>query len=367
MTFGKRVKPDEKKAIIITGATSGIGLALSKYFYKLGFSIIACYYNSKESGYEELDNLSTKDKTKRLFLVKLDVRSEKSIENAKEEIDRILMEHGIKLYCLLNNAGLSSDGPFQVTDMDSMRTVLETNYIGTMMVSRKFVHDIIKNKGRIVNVSSIINYFPVTTFSIYGSTKAAVAFFSDSLDQDMKAFGASCCCVFPGNYVANTNIVFTRLRCLNKSLASLTEEEKNLYADMIKSYSESINRVVRAVFRETGADPAKISEIYNVNIEPEMISKEKVNSISAERKKISLLNKILKFLTGGTRGRSLDETGLIEAYDDAVRLLKPYGRNHAGSYGYRNFFGPLLDYLSYTELQSIVKLVHGSKVLKANN
>lgn len=373
--LGKRVKPDGRKAILITGATSGLGLALSKYFYNLGFSVFACYYNDKEPGYAELKAIQDIEEDgefkKKLRLIYMDVRSDESIVRAKDEVESLLNQYGLKLFCLINNAGLASDCAFEWTDKASMRAVMDTNLMGTIMVTKNFTTRIVKDKGRVVNVSSIIQYWPIDSVSIYGCTKSAVAYFSASLNRDLQNYGASCTCVLPGNFIINTNIIYSRIRCINKSIEGLSEEEKILYRDTIERYSKRMIQILRAVIRESDISPEEISKIFDVEIPKEALPLPRTKDKKYSKKPLSMMEEIFNYVVGGVKGKSIEELGLLRAYDDAVRLVKPHGRNHAGTYIYTYFTGPLIDHLSYNTTDKIVdflqSLIRGSNLSNASD
>ena len=356
LRFGARQRPNGTKAIIITGATSGFGLAATKRLYKLGFTVFACYYSDQEPGYAELLGLKLRPidalerakqvvgrsdyKRPSLFLIKMDVRSSESIELSGREIESLLDLHSIRLMGLINNAGNSRDGPFELASAGSIRDLVETNLIGPVMVTKRFVLRLIRSQGRVVNISSGLYPFAGPSQSLYGSVKCALVYFSDSLNEDLEPYGASCHAVVPGNFITNhqSNILYTRVRCLQESLGELSDLERQTYAEKIETYSRSVNHLFRLRLEQDKERPETIARLFKVQI-PDDLSATKPPHLSAPMR---LLCWLLSFLNGGSRSASdLDTSGVVGAYVDSICLRSPPRRLYGGSLGFKYLFGPM--------------------------
>lgn len=345
---GSRVKPDGKRAILITGATSGIGLAIAKHFYKLGFTVIAAYYNDQEPGYNELLELGKLPYTSvskrisskpKMFLVRMDVRSKESIADSSKRVHELLDAQDIKLYCLINNAGISKDGPFEWCCRESIDDILDTNLRGVMLVTREYISDIITNRGRVVNVSSGVFLTPIVTLSTYGSCKSAVAYFSASIDQDIRLYGASSVCVMPGNFISNSNIMYPRIKCLQESMKKLSDNEKNLYQKSLKFHSKLLDRQLKNKLAMSGDDPNHVATFYKLDV-PEL---------SKSKRRPSYIRGLLRWLARQVDGSvarkiPLESSGLTVGFEDAVCLKHPPQTLFAGNYVYSFITGPSIDY-----------------------
>lgn len=358
--YGKRTSPEGQKAIIITGATSGFGLATSKRLYKLGFTVFACYYNEQEPGYAELLDLKLKPfdaETRRklpfdfqrpnLFLIKMDVRLNESIEKAGQEICKLLDNHNMQLYCLLNNAGTSCDGPFELSTRSSISNMIDTNMTGVIMVTKQFILRIIKNKGRVVNVSSGVYLFPGRALTIYGATKSAVAYFSDALNEDLKPYGASCHTIVPGNFILLSNILYSRIYYLQNSITQLSNEEKTTYAETIDQFSSGLYNLLKLKLKHSKEDRKKIAETYRIQI-PDFDKLPEPRGVRI-LKTLNILDYInlwiVKLSDGGSDARvSLEETRCIQAFEDAIRLINSPRRIYAGNWFYYHISGPIVQY-----------------------
>lgn len=348
--FGKRIKSSSQKGILITGATSGIGLTLAKHFYKLGFTVFACYFNDQELGYKELKELSCSSEDQennnahqpRLFLIQMDVRSQVSIEASSIEINLLLDRYGIELCRLINNAGVSSDGPFEWSSREAIKNVVDTNLVGVMMVTKQFILRIIMSKGRVINVSSVIYMYPANSFSIYGATKSAVAYFSEALHEDIKIYGASCSCIMPGNLMANSNIMLTRLKGLQDSELKLSELEKNVFARSIHRYKKGVNKFVRLRLETCGDNLEQLAAAYGVQL-PAFKPKSEVASSKSGFAR--LVESFFESIDGGTKRKNVDNTGVGEAFEDAACLIDPPRRIYAGNASYSAIAGPISEYI----------------------
>lgn len=344
--LGVRVKPDARKAILVTGATSGIGLTVAKHFYKLGFSVIGGYFNDQEAGYEELRRCcdveeasgSVGDTKAKMLLVKMDVRSEESISSSAEQVRKFLESNGCELYCLVNNAGTSKDGPFEWCCRESINDLVDTNLKGIMMVTREFIMDIISNRGRVVNVGSGVFLTPMPSISVYGGCKSAVSYFSASLNDDIKNYGASSVCLLPGNLIPNSNIIYPRIRCLQESLKKLSDKERALYQKSISVYQNLLHNSLRNKLKLSGDDPNRVGSLYNIEV-PEFPDRARKRTKNGK----GFLQRLLRQLDGSTDS-SLEHSGILMSFEDAVCLVEPPQSLFAGNFVYSYITGPSIEY-----------------------
>lgn len=337
---------------MITGATAGIGLALSKHFYKLGFSVIAGYYNDQEPGYTELLEHANKPyesickkkgenlRKPELFLVRMDVRSIESIADSRREIDALLEKHDIELYCLINNAGISVDGPFEWCARKSIKDLIDTNVTGVMMVTREFVLNIILNKGRIINVSSGVFITPGPGISVYGGSKSAIAYFSASLQRDIDKYGASSVCVLPGNFISTSSIIYPRIKTTQESERQLLDKERSVYKKSIEEYKRLMYRLLQIKFETSDDDPNQIASFYKIDLPDFTTIKKKSNCF------IRFVQWFVSLLDGSVSpGKTLENSGILEGYEAAVCLEQAPETIFAGDSFYTNYSGPFLEYL----------------------
>ncbi len=195
------------KTIVITGATAGIGRHAALYLAERGHHVIAT--GRREGALSELvAEAEQASLPGRLDAVRLDVTDAASIRSAKADIDRMTEGHGVDV--LINNAGYGQGAPIaEATDAD-VRQQFETNVFGLLAVTRAFIPEMLeRERGRIINVSSIGGVITFPMMGIYHASKYAVEALSDALRMEVAPFGVSVSIIEPGpiktNFVARLN------------------------------------------------------------------------------------------------------------------------------------------------------------------
>ena len=182
---------DQKRIVLITGATAGIGRHAALYLAERGFRVIATGRNT--AALSELVAEARGDLTP----LRLDVTDPGSIEGAVAVVDRISNGHGVDV--LVNNAGFGDIAPIELTTDADLRAVFETNVFGLMAVTRAFLPRMReRGTGRIVNVSSLGGTFTLPLFGAYNATKHAVESLSDALRLELRPFGIDVSIIEPG-------------------------------------------------------------------------------------------------------------------------------------------------------------------------
>lgn len=135
-----------KGAVLITGASSGIGEACALRLSEHGFAVLAGV--RKES-----DGAALQQKSAGITPVMIDVTDGTSIAGAGSAVAIAVGEAG--LAGLVNNAGVALPGPIEFIEIDDLRAQLEVNVIGQIAVTQAFLPLIRKGNGRVVNIGSI--------------------------------------------------------------------------------------------------------------------------------------------------------------------------------------------------------------------
>lgn len=177
------------KAVLITGASTGIGKACALHLDQLGFTVYAGVRRVDDG-----DRLKA-EASERLKPILLDVTLAESIQAAADTIEK---ETEGSLFALINNAGIGRGGALEVTPVPEIKKVMDVNVIGLLAVTQAFIPMIRKAKGRILNVGSTSSLLAVPGASIYSASKFAVRAITDSLRVELKPFGVSVVLVAPG-------------------------------------------------------------------------------------------------------------------------------------------------------------------------
>ena len=161
------------KAILITGASSGIGRATAVRLADGGHTVFAAARRLERLAQLARDTAGT------VIPVELDVCDPDSVRKAVEAVADVAPEG---LDVLINNAGYALTGPAETLATDDVRAQFETNVIGLFDVTRAFLPQMrARRSGRIVNISSLLGEISVPGSGIYGATKHAVEALSDAL------------------------------------------------------------------------------------------------------------------------------------------------------------------------------------------
>lgn len=186
------------KTIIVTGAASGIGKALTIGLLARGARVAAVDRNA-----ETLNALQDELQAgERLSLHPLDITDREAVYSLPEAV---IAAHGA-VDGVINNAGVIQ--PFvKIADLDyeSIERVINVNFYGTVnMIKALLPHFMQRPEAHIVNVSSMGGFLPVPGQSVYGASKAAVKLLSEGLYAELQGTNVGVTTVFPG--ATNTNI-----------------------------------------------------------------------------------------------------------------------------------------------------------------
>lgn len=178
----------QQKAILVTGATSGIGRNLAETLAAAGHFV---YAGARKQ--EDMDELNT---IENVMAVRLDVTVQEDIDAAV----RLITEENRGLYGLVNNAGVAVLGPLVEVSENDMQFQMDVNLFGPYRVTKAFAPLIIESKGRISMTSSISGILSGSLLGPYSMSKHAIESFADTLAAEMSKFDVAVGLVEPGNY-----------------------------------------------------------------------------------------------------------------------------------------------------------------------
>lgn len=169
--------------ILVTGCSSGFGLAIARIFLASGWEVVATMRNPQASPLPETDKLQ---------VVALDVTDADSIAQAVEAAGPI--------DALVNNAGVGLLNVLEGTEMSKVRELFETNLFGAIAMTKAVLPQMRqRGAGVIVNVSSSVTLAPFPALSVYSASKAALNALTESLAVETALFGVRACLVLPGS------------------------------------------------------------------------------------------------------------------------------------------------------------------------
>ena len=204
--------------ILITGGTSGLGLAMAQSLAEKGNIVYA-------SGRHLPDNSPYKN----LFFKTLDVTKKETIETA---IKDIIHEHN-RIDVLINSAGIGAAAPLEEISIEEVQDVFNINLFGILRTIQQVIPVMRKNrKGMIINVSSIGGQTGLPFQGVYSSTKFALEGMTEALSIELKPFGIHVCLLEPGDY--NTNVLHNR-KVVKPAPDSPYSERLALFFDLLNN------------------------------------------------------------------------------------------------------------------------------------
>jgi serine 3-dehydrogenase len=178
------------KTAIVTGATSGIGEAAARAFAGAGWRVIGTGRRA-----DRLDALAGEIGREAFHGVAFDIRDEAERERAVRDLPEGFRDIDL----LVNNAGLAlGTAPAQDAKLDDWTTMIDTNVVAFVAMTRLLLPGLVVRKGAIINLSSVAATYPYTGGNVYGATKAFVRQFSLGLRSDLAGTGVRVTSIEPG-------------------------------------------------------------------------------------------------------------------------------------------------------------------------
>ena len=179
----------EKKNIIVTGASGGIGNSIVEKLSKNGANILAT--GTKK---EKLDEL--KSKFKNLKILKFDISQSDKIE---EFIENATNELGGNLDCIVNNAGITQDNLAIRMNFEEWKKVIDINLSSTFLLSKYSIKKMLKNKkGKVINITSVVGHTGNLGQVNYTAAKAGIIAMSKTLAIEYARKNININCISPG-------------------------------------------------------------------------------------------------------------------------------------------------------------------------
>ncbi|AOK38832.1 MULTISPECIES: SDR family oxidoreductase [Burkholderia] len=170
------------KTVLITGCSSGFGLEIARHFLARDWRVVA---TMRKPGDDVLPP------SERLRVLPLDVTNADSIRTAIEAAGPIDV--------LVNNAGFGAAAPAELTPLDTVRALFDTNTIGTIAMTQAVLPQFrARGAGVVVNVTSSVTLKALPLVSAYRASKAAVNAFTESMAVELEPFGVRAHLVLPG-------------------------------------------------------------------------------------------------------------------------------------------------------------------------
>lgn len=254
LPFGKkkefeRVVPNG--AIVITGASTGIGATAALHFAKLGYQVFAGV--RKEADGESLRQQAG-DHATNLHTLLVDVTNEEQVKAAAAQVAAQVGESGI--VGLVNNAGIGVFGPLEFVAPKDLQRQFDVNVTGQITVTQNFLPLLRKGHGRIVTTGSIAGKFANPFTGPYAASKHALEALSDSLRVELKPWNIHVALLEPGSI--KTEIWTKAETDVEEYLKNLPPEGHTLYGKMMGAVRKLTQSVARS-----GIAPENVAQVID--------------------------------------------------------------------------------------------------------
>ena len=190
--MGEAGRADERRVALVTGGARGIGRACAVALARAGHDVAV---TARSAGACDEATAALEREGVRALAVSLDVRDPGSVTEALERVCVGLGPPAV----LVNNAGISSSGPFERLQLDEWRAMLDVNVLGAVLVTQGCLPAMVGTGfGRIVNVASVAALEGAAYASHYAASKHALLGWSRSLALEVARRGVTVNCVCPG-------------------------------------------------------------------------------------------------------------------------------------------------------------------------
>ena len=217
--------------VLVTGVSSGIGLAVASAFAAKGFEVFGTSRNPQRT--QPIPGVE---------LVQLDVTDAASATGA---VSTVIQRAG-RIDILVNNAGFGVIGAAEESSIIQAQQLFDTNFFGLVRVTREVLPYLrAQGSGRIINISSVLGILPAPYAALYAASKHAVEGYAESLDHETREFGVRVSVIEP----AYTNTSFD-------ANAADADSPIDSYATTREHVREVLTEAVHL-----GDDPAVVAQV----------------------------------------------------------------------------------------------------------
>jgi NAD(P)-dependent dehydrogenase (short-subunit alcohol dehydrogenase family) len=231
-------------AVVVTGASTGIGQATALHLDSLGLRVFAGVRREEDG--ERLRH----DSSDRLTPVRLDVTDAEQVAAVARQVGEAVQDS--RLAGIVNNAGVAVAGPVEFVPLDQWRTQLEVNVLGAVSMVQAFTPLLRESRGRIVTIGSLGGRLAQPMAAPYCASKHALEAISDALRLELRPWGIAVALIQPG--AVRTPIWDKGLRAGAELLRNAPPEVRSLYGAAV-----DIATKMAIHENETGVDPYEVA------------------------------------------------------------------------------------------------------------
>ena len=232
-------------AVVVTGASTGIGRATALHLDSLGLHVFAGV-RREEDGRD-----LRREASDRLTAIQLDVTNPDDVANAVTLVGDAVRDS--RLAGIVNNAGIAVSGPVEFVPLDLWRRQLEINVLGVVSMTQAFIPLLRESQGRVVSVGSLGGRLSQPMVAPYCASKHALEAISDSLRIELRPWSISVSLIQPG--AVKTPIWAKGMDAGAELLRNAPRELRQLYGAAVQ-----IASAMAAHENETGVEPIEVAK-----------------------------------------------------------------------------------------------------------
>jgi NAD(P)-dependent dehydrogenase (short-subunit alcohol dehydrogenase family) len=232
----------EKRTVVVTGASSGIGRACVSRLLQCGWWVFATVRKPEDG--ERLRSQAGADLTP----VIMDVTDRGTISAAAQQVSAQLQGRGLD--GLVNVAGIGMVRPVEYATPGDLQTIFDVNVFGQIAVTQALLPLLRQARGRIVNISSVGAHIAIPFGGLLNASKSAFGMLSDTLRLELRPFGVRVCIVEPG--AIKTPAVDKTLGNVEAVVGNLPARGAARYGEMLKKFAG------QAYAREMDGSPPQV-------------------------------------------------------------------------------------------------------------
>ncbi|MER7980305.1 SDR family oxidoreductase [Streptomyces sp. NPDC095817] len=211
---------ETQKLVVVTGASTGMGASTARELARRGFHVLAGVRRDRDADAIRATGVEP---------VILDITKPEQVEALAARV----AADSRTLHALVNNAGVQVNAPVEALPMAEWRRVFEVNLFGHIAVTQALLPELLRTKGRVINISSIGGKYAMATYGAYAGAKFALEAVSDSLRREVAPLGVQVVVVEPGG--VRTEIAARGIATANDLAARMTPEQDRRYGDLVRA------------------------------------------------------------------------------------------------------------------------------------
>jgi NAD(P)-dependent dehydrogenase (short-subunit alcohol dehydrogenase family) len=215
-------------AVLISGASRGIGRATALRLVRAGWDVYATVRRSEDG--EEL----RAEAGERLHVLEVDVASDEQVAALADELPE-------RLDAVVNNAGIVVSGPLESLSADDLREQFEVNVVGAVALTNLVLPKLRASRGRIVFVSSLSGRISTPMTGAYNASKFALEAIADAWRLELRRWGVRVVLVEPA--MTDTDLWRKAPEALEDGEAGMSTAHRELYADHLAGMRKAIPRI----------------------------------------------------------------------------------------------------------------------------